>query len=399
MARILLLSNGHGEDFSGALIGQALRALDFDVDAFPLVGFGHAYSGAGIRILGNTKEFSTGGLGYTSFSGRITEVLQGQICYLARRLLYLLSIAGRYDLLVVIGDVVPVVSAWLTGLPVVTYLVAYSSHYEGKLRLPWPCFNCLSSSRFLGVLTRDQLTADDLRKQLLRPVEFLGNPFMDPVLASHPSLPSCNKRLGLLPGSRRPELDDNLLMILDLFESFSMGEWLGAGISLDMALVPSLDDIALSQLVALRGWELRGSAIGNAPLELIRNQCRINIHRDAFVQVLQSSDALLCMAGTAAEQAAGLGKPIIQLLGHGPQFTKSFAEAQQRLLGPTIFCAEGDAGEEEYFMNTRHLIVDLLGKIHNDYLLKQKCSEQALLRLGGKGGAKKIANAISRLFA
>ena len=43
------------------------------------------------------------------------------------------------------------------------------------------------------------------------------------------------------------------------------------------------------------------------------------------------------MAGTAAEQAIGLGKPVIQIEGKGPQFTKSFAEAQRLLLGKNVF--------------------------------------------------------------
>ena len=37
------------------------------------------------------------------------------------------------------------------------------------------------------------------------------------------------------------------------------------------------------------------------------------------------------MAGTAAEQTVGLSKPVLQLVGQGPQFTKSFAEAQRRI--------------------------------------------------------------------
>jgi hypothetical protein len=53
------------------------------------------------------------------------------------------------------------------------------------------------------------------------------------------------------------------------------------------------------------------------------------------------------MAGTAAEQAVGLAKPVLQLPGQGPQFTASFAEAQRRLLGPTVFCAPGDSGSQD----------------------------------------------------
>ena len=148
MARLLLLSNGHGEDLSGALLGQALKAKGHDVEALPLVGRGNPYSEATIPLVGRTREFSTGGLGYTTLRGRLTELIQGQVIYLLRRLLRLIRIAGRYDLVVVIGDVIPVMAAWLCQRPVATYLVAYSSHYEGRLRLPWPCGSCLKSQRF-----------------------------------------------------------------------------------------------------------------------------------------------------------------------------------------------------------------------------------------------------------
>ena len=90
-APILLLSNGHGEDLSGALLGRSLRELGHPVEALPLVGRGEAYRRAGIPLLGRTREFSTGGIGYTSFKGRLTELVQGQVFYLLRQLLRLLG--------------------------------------------------------------------------------------------------------------------------------------------------------------------------------------------------------------------------------------------------------------------------------------------------------------------
>ncbi len=120
MARLLLLSNGHGEDLSGALLGQVLKAQGHDVEALPLVGRGNPYSDATIPLVGRTREFSTGGLGYTTLRGRLTELVQGQVIYLLRRLLRLIRIAGRYDLVVVIGDVIPVMAAWLCQRPVAT---------------------------------------------------------------------------------------------------------------------------------------------------------------------------------------------------------------------------------------------------------------------------------------
>ena len=132
-------------------------------------------------------------MGYTSLRGRLTELVQGQILYLLRRLLRLLLSRKRFDLILVVGDVIPVIAAWLSRRPVATYLVAYSSHYEGTLRLPWPCAALLRSHRFLKIFSRDQLTADDLSQQLKRPVNFLGNPFMDPVLTGLKNLVKINR--------------------------------------------------------------------------------------------------------------------------------------------------------------------------------------------------------------
>ncbi len=398
MARILLLSNGHGEDLSGALIGKALKKLNHDVDALPFVGYGNSYKVSGIRTLGRSKEFSTGGLGYTSIYGRLTELIQGQLFYLLGRLFRLLTVAYNYDLLVVIGDVVPVTAAWLTGLPVVTYLVAYSSHYEGKLRLPWPCSICLSSKRSLSIYTRDQLTAEDLTSQLQANVVFLGNPFMDSVFITQAPLKRCVNRIGLLPGSRRPELDDNLLLMLRLIELLPIANVMDLEISFDMALVPSLDESDLRKLVSLQGWEVSDFLVADLSLQLVRGHYKINVHRDSFSQVLQSSDLLLCMAGTATEQAVGLGKPVVQLPGFGPQFTAAFAEAQRRLLGPTVFCANGKVGEEVNLRNTGKLMLEILQRSQSDSALKIDCNQEALRRLGPSGGAQRMANAISNLL-
>ena len=79
MARLLLLSNGHGEDLSGSLLGQRLQELGHDVQALPLAGLGQPYQRAGIELLGSSHEFTTGGIGYTSLKGRLTELVQGHM--------------------------------------------------------------------------------------------------------------------------------------------------------------------------------------------------------------------------------------------------------------------------------------------------------------------------------
>ena len=389
MARILLLSNGHGEDLSGALLGTELRDLGHDVQALPLAGLGRPYLQAKLPLLGRSHEFSTGGIGYTSLRGRLTELLQGQIFYLLRRLIRLLRHADRFELIVVVGDVIPVIAAWLSQRPVATYLVAYSSHYEGRLRLPWPCGTLLSSQRFRAVFSRDQLTADDLSEQLHRSVVFLGNPFMDPVLQPVPPLPPVPSRIGLLPGSRRPELENNLRLLLAMVERLTAEQALALNLALDLALVPTISDVELESLAARAGWWFAGGTLHH-PTAL-----NIQVRRGAFQAVLQGSDLLICMAGTAAEQAVGLARPVLQLPGHGPQFTAAFAEAQRRLLGPTVFCAAGEAGSADNLNGSAKLALQLLQRSQTDAALREQCRLEAERRLGSSGGGRRMADAIS----
>ena len=56
MSRILLLSNGHGEDLSGSLLAKYFVKKGDLVDALPIVGDGENYKKVNIRIIGKTKN-------------------------------------------------------------------------------------------------------------------------------------------------------------------------------------------------------------------------------------------------------------------------------------------------------------------------------------------------------
>ena len=377
-------------------MGKAFKKLGHEVKALPLVGHGEAYLNAGLKVLGKTKSFSTGGMGYTSLRGRILELIQGQIIYLIKRIYLLFSISSKYDLLVVVGDVLPITVAWLTGLPVATYLVAYSSHYEGELKLPWPCSICLSNDKFFKIFTRDKLSADDLKKQIVGKVEFIGNPFMDPFITNHQSLPKHNKRLGILPGSRMPEVGDNLCLILRVIDYISNIKYEDYDISFDVALVSSLNDSLLKKIITPYGWKLCYRSNKDHPLKLIKNNSVVNIYRNSFLKVVQSSNVLISMAGTATEQAVLLGKLVVQIEGKGPQFTRTFAEAQRRLLGTNIFCANGSVLQEKYMIETCNLILDLLDSSSKNFFYKEKDNklnlEQKSVRLASETMAKSISD-------
>jgi uncharacterized protein (TIGR03492 family) len=114
--------------------------------------------------------------------------------------------------------------------------------------------------------------------------------------------------------------------------------------------------------------------------------------------VVQQCDLLLSMTGTAAEQCVGLGKPVLQLAGGGPQFTAGFAEAQRRLLGPGVFCAAGSAGSEEQLDGSAHLVQTLLERLQQDPAWRQELQQLGEQRIGSGGGAVRMAADLHQLL-
>jgi len=101
------------------------------------------------------------------------------------------------------------------------------------------------------------------------------------------------------------------------------------------------------------------------------------------------------MAGTAIEQAVGLGKPVIQIPGRGPQFTYRFAEAQMRLLGSSVqTVGRGPAGEAEL-----RLAAAWVERILSDPTYRQECQRNGQERVGRGEGAWGIARALQQLIA
>jgi uncharacterized protein (TIGR03492 family) len=401
VSRILLISNGHGEDLSASLLGRELLNRQQGVEALPLVGAGEAYHRAGIGVIGRTRNFSTGGLGYTSLRGRLTELWQGQVQYLFGRILTLMRHRRDYGLVVAVGDLLPVLAAWLSGRPVVVYLVAYSSHYEGKLRLPWPCGWLLRQDRIQAIWSRDALTADDLSGQLGRPVRFLGNPFQDAVAAAANSSTAARghsvQGLGLLPGSRLPEAKANLLLMLEVLQRLPQPLQRPGALRLQAALVGELGAAEVLAAAAPLGWTLAEPGRGGQDVVLRWGHLELRLLWQGFVEVLRDSDLLLAMAGTAAEQAVGLGKPVLQLAGSGPQFNGRFAEAQRRLLGAGVSCAPGESGHDATLSSTAAMVADQLenlGDPERGPVWRRELELIAAARLGPPGGSARQAAAI-----
>lgn len=226
--RILLISNGHGEDLNGGLIADGLRQCSpgLELAALPIVGAGSAYGGRGLPLLFQGRTLPSGGMVYQGLN--IWKDLAAGWLQQSVAQLWIAWRQGRhYDLVVSIGDHVPLIFALLTGRPTVVFLVSTSSFYEGRLRLSALTRWCCRRRRVRLVLTRDAFTATDLQAQGLAKALFLGYPIMDlpaPDPGQVARLPG-SRTLALVPGSRFPEALHNLVLMLRLCSQ--LGAWSG----------------------------------------------------------------------------------------------------------------------------------------------------------------------------
>ena len=117
-----------------------------------------------------------------------------------------------------------------------------------------------------------------------------------------------------------------------------------------------------------------------------------NIYWNNFDKILLKSSCCISMAGTAAEQAIGLGKPVIQIEGKGPQFTKTFAEAQRRLLGKYVFCASNYKDKNDQINQTIKLIIKIIYLIQLNKKFMISCNENAKKRLGENKACLKMVD-------
>jgi uncharacterized protein (TIGR03492 family) len=397
--RVLFLSNGHGEDLNASVIIKALRhmAPEVEVAALPIVGAGQAYQRLGVQIIGPTQQLPSGGFSYISVArllnplhwGRdanpinlVRDLFAGLMTLTWGQLQAVRQFGPGCDLLLVTGDVVPILFAWITGRPFMVFLVSTSSYYEGQIKLPWLAYLGLRSPRCQAVFTRDAYTASDLRRRGMTKAQFCGYPIMDVLKPTGKSLQLRENQpvVALLPGSRLPEALENLGLLLKLCALADQH----APLQYVAALVPSMDEGQLAALAMAEGW------VHHPNQALTRGSVTVYYYRDAFADILHCCDLVLGMAGTAVEQSVGLGKPVVQIIGQGPQFTYPFADAQMRLLGESVVTIGKRVPTLDLLQQAARTVHQTL----NDAVYLERCRQNGLERVGQPGGAEALAKQI-----
>jgi uncharacterized protein (TIGR03492 family) len=382
--KVVFLSNGHGEDINASAIAVALAQLDPTVQmgAMPTVGAGHAYRRLGLEIIGPTKaEIPSGGFSYAHIRWLIADIADGVLGRLWKQAVAVKQYSRDADLVLAMGDEVPIGMAALTKRPFFSFLCSTSAHYEQRLQVSWPRSQMLRSEYCRRIYTRDRFTAECMQAQGFSQATFVGNPFMDALVTGNRQFPQ--PLLAMLPGSRQPEAMANLKILLELALSLArLGHdkmptcWL--------ALTPNFltgDPAPLTNIPA--PWQVLAD-------RLVHPEVTVYFATDAFGDILEQSTVVVGMAGTAIEQAVGLGKAVVQIPGRGPQFTYAFAEAQCRLLGSSVITI----GQAPATAATVAAAARTIDRICYDSIYLEKCRSAGQGRVGGRGAAAQIAQDI-----
>jgi uncharacterized protein (TIGR03492 family) len=390
--RILFLSNGHGEDLNASLVVKALRQAspDLEIAAMPLVGDGDAYRKLAVPIIGPTQKMPSGGIFYMSPISLLKDLWSGLIGLTLEQIQAVWRCSQTCDLLVAVGDIVPISMARLTAKPFAAFIVSTSSYYEGQIKLPWITARCLRSQKCQQIFTRDAYTAQDLQARGFHQATFAGYPVMDVLSPTGVDLNLIKGQpmVALMPGSRLPEALNNFARQLQLCEAIAADQ----PIQFRATLVPSIQVSDLAALATDLGWQFQPPHLLSKPVG--RATVSVHCYSYAFADILQQCDLAIGMAGTAVEQAVGLGKPVIQIPGAGPQFTYRFAEAQMRLLGSSVQTVGTVAATPAVIQQAARQVIETLQD--DDY--RQTCVENGRERVGRPGGSAKIAHSLQTLL-
>jgi len=431
--RLLVLSNGHGEDVIAVRILQELQQLPNapDIFALPIVGEGHAYQQLNIPVVGSVRTMPSGGFIYMDgrqlardVRGGLLQLTRSQI-KAVRSWVNLQKKSGNRSAILAVGDIVPLLFAWGSGADYAFIGTAKSEYYvrdevgllqrkskaarwenfSGSVYHPWERW-LMSRPHCKAIFPRDSLTAEILKKWSI-PAFDLGNPMMDGL---EPSFPQGRLYRGdaeqqeiirplivtLLPGSRPPEAYANweqiMVAVSSVMEIPERNALLHTGTMVFLgAIASSLDLNILSHFSKSQGWHLHSKSPvqiydANA-LTFKSNNAYLILTQQAYNDCLHLGDLAIAMAGTATEQFIGLGKSAIAIPGNGPQYNPGFAEAQSRLLGSSLILVEQAAQ-----------VGQVVRSLFNDPDKVQAHADNGLRRMGKPGAARRIAECLLDLL-
>lgn len=320
---IVLVSNGHGEDRLAAALGQALLVqaerlnLGIELQVAPLSGEGLAYAEflpQAKRIKLPQKHFPSEGFLRTA-SAWWNDLQTGLLPHVFSQYRALKKNPPA-DIVIAVGDFFALAMSRAASAQKRVFVpTAKSDRFQPHLGI-----ELFFIERWVNLIfPRDAETAASMQHTGV-PVWYVGNLMMDcldgpgkinGLKAAGYGVPAQARYvIGILPGSHR-EAYGNLKLVKETIDDLLTWQ---VPMHFVMAVPKTLD---LKKVKTIMGTQF--------PLTLVQGR---------FRAVIDASGVVLGFAGTANEQAVGLGKPVVTMPGKGTQtsLTRIF-EQSQLLLG------------------------------------------------------------------
>jgi len=362
MKKILFIANGHGEDLVAAQLIKELKGKRLKMDVMPVVGKGDIFKTLNVKLIGPKKILPGGGFGFRNYSYLIKDLFSGLIGKAIAQIRTLRANKGKYDLVVGIGDIVPIIYSILTGCNFIFVGVNKSEYYK-KLAFNYTALEKWLLKKYCKLtLARDAKTSRSLGFLGIK-TKYFGNPMMDGVRRDarwemRSARKGRKKVIGFLPGTR----EDAYKNIEDFYKIAWQINRLDKNVDFMLSFPPNLDKARFKTLKS----PIKVPSTGN------------------FAEMLKISDIIIGLSGTGNEQAAGLGIPVIAFPGRGAQFNSRFSSGQKELLGNALLLLPRDSWI---------IAKEAISLIRNRKRIKMM-GAAGRKRMGGPGATDKIAKMI-----
>jgi len=403
---LLILSNGHGEDvIAFEIIKKLIKIRKFKkIEVLPLVGEGKIFDSLKAKEfqkIGFHKVLPSGGFSNQSLRGFLLDLCDGFLIDLIKNWLIIRSKTQENYKIFAIGDLLPLFFAWSSncrfgfmGTPKSDYTWSsgpgwsFSDLYhrlKGSEWDPWE-ISLMRSSRCDFVFMRDDITTRNLIKKRVRAI-FLGNPMMDFIeFQNHDkSRISIHQKIILLIGSRYPEALRNFEVFLSCLDKFHTAK----DLLIFVPLTNNSNNREINNILESHNFSQTNNNKFLLDEESTwRKQNKfLLLGCNTFNSWANLADVGIANAGTATEQLSGLGIPSLSLPGSGPQFTKEFANRQQRLLGGSVMVCK-----------SRKVLISKLELLISNELLRNTQADVGRKRMGGKGASQRIVQYLNLNF-
>jgi len=382
MARVLFVSNGHGEEAIAARIARELAALapEFGLDHLALVGeFGHPSE---MRDVGPRRAMPSGGLIAMGNVRNIARDVGGGLVGLTlAQLRFLQGARGEYAAAAAIGDVYALLMALRADAPTAyvgtaksVYVAPYGPMEERVLR------------KARAVFVRDEPTAARLRERGTE-ASAPGNVIVDLFATgddprADDAFAGFAPAIALFPGSRSGAYDEARTLARFVRDLARERPALGAALS----IAPGLDADRFAATFAGDGWTVRATGDPARPFDLYAgDRALVRAWRGEIGPLLARASLVIGQAGTANEAAAGAGVPVVAYAPPGERANAWYRTRQRGLLGDALLVV------------TQPDALGQIARLLDDPERRAAMGAAGRKRMGAPGGARAIARAIAAL--